>query len=569
MHIEIKPFHIQKHLVQFDIQLENLDAGEHILQWPTWRPGRYEQAHYAQNVLELVASHAGEQVVIQKITKDKWRFATKVKGTLTITYFYYAHQMDAGASWLDDDQLYLNFVNCVPYIQNRQKELITIHLDIPDDYQVATSLKKVRSKKCEARDYDELVDSPLIASRKLSMQSYNIDGTTFYVWINGECDPDWDKLLNDFTRFSESQISLFGGYPSAEFHFLFQILPYRHYHGVEHKNSTVISLGPSDQLNTDKLQTDLLGISSHELFHIWNIKRIRPQELIPYEYDREQYFDTGYIAEGVTTYYGDLMLVRSGVFSAQDYLKEINIYLKRHFENDGRHRASLTQSSIDLWIDGYKSGLAGRKVSIYIKGALIALILDLKIRELSENRQSLDDVMRSMWAHFGDLEKGYTSFSYRQIIEELTEQDWDWYFEDCVEGTLDLKELLKDVFDHVGCEMRLKHSEDNLKRWVGIEVMPIQGKFQIIKTAVSSPGEAFFSVRDEITAINNSPMTSLTEELLNVGGKNIIEIVRAGEKKSVTVNLNSQSYFDVYEVVEKEKPSTDEVINFKRWTLGK
>lgn len=567
MHIDIKPFHIQKHLIQFEIEFDEVAAGEHILQWPIWRPGRYEPANYAQNVLEIAAIHCGEQVSLQKITKDKWQFATSATGPLKLTYIYYAHQMDAGASWLDHDQLYLNFVNCVPYFHDRQNEEITIELKVDDDYQLATSLQKVGDQGLVAENYDVLVDSPLIASRKLSMQSYEVNGTIFFVWVNGKCELEWDKLLNDFRRFTQSQIALFGGYPSDEFHFLFQVLPYRHYHGVEHKDSTVICLGPSDQLNSDKIQTDLLGISSHELFHIWNIKRIRPQELIPYKFDQEQYFDTGYIAEGVTTYYGDLMLARSGVFSPQDYLNEVNIYLKRHFENDGRLRASLTQSSVDLWIDGYKQGLTGRKVSIYIKGALIALILDLKIRELSQNKQSLDDVMREMWTQFGDLKKGYKSLTYRQIIEKLTQQDWGWYFDDCVYGKADLTSLLNNVFDRVGCEMKVKHSEDYLKRWLGIEVQLVQGKFQVIKTGVNSPGEEKFSVRDEIITINTTTVTSLTQELLVKDGENVIEIMRAGERMSMTVKLNSTSYFDVYEVVMKSDPSLEETNNFNSWIL--
>src|SRR6476469_7455228 len=191
-----------------------------------------------------------------------------------------------------------------------------------------------------------------------------------------------------------------------------QILPFKHYHGVEHNNSTVIVLGPAAQLMTEALYKELLGVSCHELFHTWNIKQIRPAEMLPYDFTRDNYFRTCYIAEGITTYYGEYLLARAWVRTAEQYFQELNIVLRKHFDDYGRFNLSLADASVDLWLDGYKPGVPDRKVSVYHKGALVALLLDLTLRRLSHHERSLDDVMRRLWLEFGQPGIGYTEDDY-------------------------------------------------------------------------------------------------------------------------------------------------------------
>jgi predicted metalloprotease with PDZ domain len=186
---------------------------------------------------------------------------------------------------------------------------------------------------------------------------------------------------------------------------------------VEHTNSTVIALGPSYGVMNNKGYEDLLGVSSHELFHAWNIKTIRPVEMMPYDYSRENYSRLGYVAEGVTTYYGDVMLLRSGVFTEEQYLKTFNELLEKHFNNFGRLNLSVADSSFDTWLDGYKQGVPGRKASIYTEGALCAFMLDIIIRKNSNNKRSLDDLMRLLYEEFGKKQRGYSEGEYKSAAE--------------------------------------------------------------------------------------------------------------------------------------------------------
>jgi predicted metalloprotease with PDZ domain len=197
----------------------------------------------------------------------------------------------------------------------------------------------------------------------------------------------------------------------------------------------------------------LLGVSSHELFHAWNIIRIRPKELLPYDFTKENYFRTCFVAEGCTTYYGDLFLCRAGVFSEEAYVKELQVYMKRHFESSAHASQSLADSSFDLWLDGYEKGIPNRKVSVYHKGALAALILDLYLRKKTNHEHSLDDVMRLLWVRFGKPYVGYTIEDYIQIVEEVAGETLEWYWNECIFGADSLESRLNEALAFVGLQM--------------------------------------------------------------------------------------------------------------------
>jgi predicted metalloprotease with PDZ domain len=233
----------------------------------------------------------------------------------------------------------------------------------------------------------------------------------------------------------------------------------------------MIVLGPDNE--GDGLYADLLGVSSHELFHAWNIVRIRPQELLPYDFTKENYFETCFVAEGVTTYYGDLFLKRATVFDESNYLRELEVILKQHFENARHAELSLAQSSWDLWLDGYSKAIPDRKVSVYHKGAIAALILDLTIRQRHNHQRSLDTVMQELWQQFGKPFVGYSSDDYQKVVETVMSEPLDWYWAECIFGNVPLESRLNEALHFVGLSMQTSESgfvqlevldNDNLER---------------------------------------------------------------------------------------------------------
>jgi len=303
------------HYIYVDLTIDNINTPTLELQLPAWRPGRYELGNFAKNVKRVDAFDNNDNPLSYfKSTKDLWVIETKGAKKVRVTYSYYTTEINAGNCFADDTQLYVNPVHLCMYVPNRVNEEHTVELEIPDSYKIATSLK-TSGKVLTAESFDELADSPIIASANLQSDFYTVNGIQFWLHFVGECQPDFEKIKIDFTKFTQTSLNFWGGFPVTEYHFLFQILPFKFYHGVEHQKSTVIAIGPGYNVNKGKTYEDILGVSCHELFHTWNIKYIRPIEMLPYDFTKENYARTGYVYEGFTTYYGDLLLLTSGVFN--------------------------------------------------------------------------------------------------------------------------------------------------------------------------------------------------------------------------------------------------------------
>ena len=294
-------------------------------------------------------------------------------------------------------------------------------------------------------------------------------GTEFNIWIQGNNQIETQKLITDLQKIAKTQIEIFGEFPEKDFHFMLIIPENSYYHGVEHANSTMMVLGENGIL-PQTYYNDLLGLASHELFHAWNIAKIRPKELLPYNYDQENYFDTCFVAEGFTTYYGDKILLTSGALTYNEYLHELETTLRRHFEESDNAAQSLLESSFDLWVDGYEKGTPNKKVSVYSKGAIVSLILDIKIRRKFDDKKSLDDVMKALWEKFGDQKVGYTYQDVKDICEKVYEESLTEYFKKCIKSNSSIFEYtnqhleflkLKMVKNGNACSLINKESPQN------------------------------------------------------------------------------------------------------------
>lgn len=428
-----------------------------VIQLPSWRPGRYELGNFAKNVKGFkVFTSAGKRVDFHKITKDAWQLSLNEGETFKIEYAYYASALNAGSTFLDATQLYVNPVNCCVYQVGDEHTPCTLQIHIPVHWQVATSLAK-EGELYTAENFDELVDSPMICSANLQHGEYTSGETKFHVWFNGITKPDWERLIKDFKAFTDKQIEKFSEFPVPEYHFLFHILPYKAYHGVEHCKSTVICLGPSYEVY-QSLYKELLGVSSHELYHTWNVKAIRPIELFPYDFTKENYSRLGYLCEGVTTYMGDLFLLKSKVFTLEQYLVELTARFQIHFDNHGRFNYSVAASSFDTWLDGYEAGAPNRKVSIYTEGNLLAFVADVMILKSTNNKYGLDEVMRRLYFNYALQGKGVSEEDYKRELETVGNCSFDDYFSDYVDGNKPYESILVDALEYIGLELVQKPS---------------------------------------------------------------------------------------------------------------
>lgn len=491
------------HYVYIDMTVDNISSDLTQLQLPAWRPGRYELGNFAKNVKRVdVFNERNEPIQYTKLNKDLWQVETKNCSSIKITYSYYSAELNAGACFADTSQIYMNPVHCCMYVVGRMNEEHIVELQIPDSYKIATSLK-VENKTLKAANFEELVDSPFMASAGLQTDFYDVNNTRFYLHFIGECRPDFGKFKKDFSAFTKKQFEFWGDCPADEYHFLFQVLPQKFYHGVEHQKSTVIAIGPGYAINNGNTYEDILGVSCHELFHTWNIKYIRPMEMLPYDYTKENYARTGYVYEGFTTYYGDKVLLSSNVFDIQQYFATLEERLVKHFHNYGRYNLSVAHSSWETWLDGYVPGSPYRKTNIYDEGNLIAFMLDVKILKATENKRSLRDVCVLLYERFGKNNKGYTEQDIIDLVNEVSGIDNSDFFKNFVYTPNDFEIPLKEAFNDLGIEFNKEKNSHDCEHFFGFKTIE-HGQFvKVSLVAPYSPSwKAGLFAGDDVLAVN-------------------------------------------------------------------
>ncbi|MCS6794510.1 MAG: M61 family peptidase [Raineya sp.] len=571
IHYRISYSNPQSRFLEIECQIINLQTSALNLHLPAWRPGRYELQNYAKNIFDFsVFDNHQNALPCRKINRNTWQVQTQNVSEVIVKYRYYAFQLDAGGSYLDDTLVYINPINCLMYAENRLDEPCGLELAVPENYQIACGLSKKSKNILWAENYHHLVDSPLIASSSLEHKTYEVAQTLFHVWLQGDWQPDWEVVLKDFEKFTAWQIQLFGEFPEKEYHFLFLILPYRFYHGVEHRNSTLICLGSAEKMNDEESYDSFLGIASHELFHSWNVCKIRPIEMMPYNYHTETYFETGWIAEGITTYYGDVALQRSGVWESDYFLAEINKTLKSHFENFGRLQASLAQASFDLWVDGYTKDeiYPQRNPSIYRKGALVAMLLDWTIRLHTRNKASLDNVMQAMWQQFGKTAKGYTMQDFQKTAEQIAQCSLQSFFDRYIFGKESLDKPLQELSEHFALNLIVQHYNFGSEVF-GFKTIQKNGATLVSLIEPNSNASAVLSLADEIIAVDDRKVENNLSELLGNKQTVILTIFRQKRLLHVVLQANRESYLQNYLLQVNPSASSEQKANLVAWLEGK
>ena len=552
--------------VHIELLLHDI-SGDVELFLPTWRPGRYEEANFAKQIKAVKVYNENNQAIsCDKTSKHTWLIASGASKSLRIQYQFYAAELNAGSTYVSESMLYVNPVNCLMYSKDSFENSVQVNLNLPSDWKIACSLKS-KNASLYASSFEELFDSPFICSADLKHKSYEIDDIKFTVWFNDLENINWSRLIKDFEKFSRKQIEDFGEFPVDEFHFLIHTPPYSVYHGVEHLKSTVIALGPKYDV-FGKLYNELLGVSSHELYHVWNVKSIRPRAMKPYDFGNENYSKLGYVYEGVTTYMGDLYLLKSGVFSLDDYLKELEKQFQKHFDNPGRFNHSVGESSFDTWLDGYVKGAPGRKVSIYVEGCLLAFACDYMLRNATKDKVGLEGVIKRMYYHPEIAEKGYDEEIYKEILENSSSVSFQSFFDNYINGTHSYEGILIEALDYFGLEMIQVPSSSYSQSFLGIKTQLINNKTVITDLFPGSPADmGGLCLGDEILGVNQIQIDQNLDKWLHyLDSANIILTISRKQmildKKIPTVN---RTFYQKIRIKVKSEPSKKELKARQSW----
>ena len=535
---------------------------------PAWRPGRYEISNFAKNIIHISASNAkGELLEIKKTAKDIWHLDTGGAEHIKIKYTYHAAILNAGSTWLDENQLYVNPVNCCLFITDRAEEPCKIKLDIPDNYEIAIDkLGSGNSREFEFKNFDELADTPFIASASLKHINFQEEEHNFHLWFQGVSEIPVETLIRDFRLFCSEQIKTMGNLPRRDYHFIYQILPDKFYHGVEHTHSTVCALGPAADVFNAPLYNEFLGVSSHELFHAWNVKTIRPIEMAPYNFSNENYSRLGWVYEGVTTWYGDAFLYRSGVFNFEQFIKTFDEKLKRHFTNYGRFNLSVADSSLDTWLDGYVQGAPNRKTSIYTEGSLITFLLDARIRQYTSDKSSLDDLMRELYKD-AQTGKAYSRESLIEALDTIAPLNHEEFFRTYIEGCSDLEPQLRVYLRRIGLDLVKTRVYSAFEHRFGLRILQEGDYAEVQLVAPNSPAEAAgITIGDKIIALNNLQFNLAFRSGKEVDCNINLHVFSNGTLKEIQLVFDNSEWFMNRRILILEKATEEQITAFHHWS---
>jgi predicted metalloprotease with PDZ domain len=462
----IRPSRPEAHIFEVRCAVAHPDPDGQRFSLPVWIPGSYMIREFARHIVSITAQAGGRAVALEKIDKHTWRAAPVPSGAaLTLSYEVYAWDSSVRAAHLDTTHGFFNGTSVFLAVVGQEEAPCLVDIQPPahggENWRVATALPCAQGEHGAAQpdgfglyramDYDELLDHP-VEMGAFAFGSFEAGGVRHDIVLSGRHDCDLERLKADLARICQWQIDLFGAPPPmTRYLFLTQVVD-EGYGGLEHRASTAL-VASRDDLPYSGLQgmpdgyQAYLGLCSHEYFHAWNVKRIKPAAFIPYDFARENHTRLLWAFEGITSYYDDLALVRSGIISNDDYLRLLAKTATQVLKMPGRHRQSVAAASFDAWTHYYRQdeNSPNAIVSYYTKGALIALALDLQLRAASDGERSLDDVMRLLWRRHGLSGAGVPEDGVFRAVAEIGGGNLARWLRRAVEGTGDvpLARLLK------------------------------------------------------------------------------------------------------------------------------
>jgi len=475
IHYAIIPYSPEAHLYEVRCRIDNPDKNGQHLSLPCWIPGSYMIRDFAKNIVQLSAESAtGKTLRCTRHDKNTWAIEACTE-SIIVSYQIYAWDLSVRSAHLDTTHAYFNGTSVFLQVNGQQRQACSIELQVPKgqtytDWRVATSLRAEKITEngfglYQANDYDELIDHP-VEIGTFTRASFEAGGVVHDIVISGRHSADMDRLCRDLSRICEQHISLFGELPEIQRYVFLVMVVGDGYGGLEHRASTSLLCSRDDlpRKGDDTITENyrgFLGLCSHEYFHTWNIKRIKPAAFMPYDLKQESHTRQLWAFEGITSYYDDLGLLRCGLINLDSYLELLGQTATRVWRGQGRFMQSMADSSFDAWTKFYKQdeNAPNAIVSYYTRGALLALALDITLRKASDNQISLDDLMRLLWRDYGKPGKGLAEGEIEMLAGKLVDQDLSDLFQRYLYDTEDLP--LAELVSFIGLEFKLRVANDS------------------------------------------------------------------------------------------------------------
>lgn len=568
------------HLYEVEFDIGNLREPSIDLQIPVWTPGSYLIREYARNIQDFEAlDESGRPLRWTKKDKATWHVETTALATsakrIRARYRVYANELTVRTSHLDSTHAYFNPASLLMYVKGETDKPSRLKINAPQGWKVTSPLALTpdASGYFHAPNYDILVDSPHEVGTHRLLE-FQVLGKPHRIAIWGDTNVDTKRLTNDVTKMVEQAAAIFGGLPYEHYTFIAHLQP-NIGGGLEHLNSTTVQSNGS-RLNTSRGYVGYLGLLSHEYFHLWNIKRIRPQTLGPFDYQKENYTQSLWFAEGVTDYYSGLLLRRAQLMTPAEYLERLASTIQSFESSPGRFEQSAESSSFDAWIKYYRpdENSVNSSFSYYTRGALLGWVLDLELRSRTNGAKSLDDVMRYLFENYAKKGVGFPDADLEKAFSKVAGSDFADFFAKYVRGTTDID--FENYLNRVGLQLRRAYAPaaegggrrgeradseeraaENENRtppgWLGVRTNAQGDRVMITNVVSGSAGyEAGLNSGDEIVAVDGTKVTntSLPERLSTIKQGDRITLTLFRREKLMTITFSvDRKPFDRYSIV--------------------
>jgi predicted metalloprotease with PDZ domain len=522
----------QAHYADIEMNISNLKQNTIILKMPVWTPGSYLVREYAKNVETFSVSTDGKTIPFTKTRKNWWSINTQGLNTITVKYRIYCSEISVRTSTVDAAHAFISTSGFFMYPEGMLHDPSTIHI-IPYTgwTKVSTSLDKVNNDPftLTAPNYDILFDSPIEVGNQ-DVFGFKATGVKYEVAMFGGGNYDKERLKKDMAKIVEQETAIYGENPNN--HYVFIVHNYtKSGGGLEHLSSTVLG-GARDNYASESGYQNFLSLVAHEHFHLWNVKRLRPIALGPFDYDNENYTTDLWIAEGFTAYYEDIVLRHAAIIPVDNYLNVLGNDINQVENQPGRKIQSVTDASYDAWIKAYRpnENSANSTISYYSKGSVMALLLDLEIINDSHAKYSLDNVMKYMYdEYYKSKQRGYTDIEFKQGLEKFAGKTLDDFYSKYIYGLADID--YNKYLGYAGYKLTDALANNN-DPTLGVVVGAANNRITV--TSVSRGSAAWvagINTDDQIVSVNGNAVASLQDI---VAGK------KPGDKITVTVNRDGQ-----------------------------
>lgn len=595
----IRPANPGAHLFEVTLEVQKPDPSGQLFRLPAWIPGSYMVRDYAKHVVSIRAESEGREVRLEKVDKSSW-LAEPVEAPIHLVLEVFAHDASVRGAHLDTTHAYFNGTCVFPEVAGQEHHPCELVVDAPPEgtgagWRVVTAMRPRGAQQYgygsyEADDYAELIDHPFEIGQ-LQIGEFEAGGIPHTIAIRGTSRVDMARICRDLAALCAEQLAFLGRPKDLDRYIFLLMLQEEAYGGLEHRCSSSLLCSRADlpvrgETAVKESYRKFLGLCSHEYFHLWNVKRMRPEAFTPYDLQKETYTGQLWVFEGITSYYDDLLLFRAGLITQESYLELLAKTVTRVIRGHGRFRQTVEESSFDAWIKFYKqdANSGNAVVSYYTKGALIALALDLTLRHLTDGRCSLDDVMKECWRRYGESGAAMPERGFESVAASVSGAELGDFFERYVRGTADLP--LRQLLEEVGVTYGLRQAEDAkdsggtaprsdraAKAWLGAGLANRGGKNVITNVHTASPAErAGLAPGDELVALDNLKLTVANADALlrdyRDGDAVTISVFRGDELLRFPVTLTTPPEDTCYLTL-VDNPSQAVLARRKAWLSGK